>query len=598
MITGINNQAEFIKKYNNLHREKFNDVLFDRSDDELIEELKKVILSCERSKYFTIKVTKFTVIDDYATMINMLKEQEDVKHQSKDNEYNQYDYINLRDSDVRLLVVDYFIKVPFPKKDSVGEKNLRVLIMVPRFVDKYYFKIMGNYYCPKFQILDGSTYNNSGSSSKCQNVTFKSLFMATRIFRYIVNVRYESGEERALVFYNSAIFSKKVPVMKYILAKYGVYGTMVAFGIPELYITDTNPKREDWYTLCKGTIYISAPRFLLDRDPILQSLVYTIYSSINHKDGYNAKDIWSTDFWRASLGDSYNSKASSSAKGVKKPSDVDTSDSPYARAIEKGESVLESLESIYDIPTKEALRLPEQYKRDIYCVLIWILREFAVLSQTDNLNISTKRRRLAAYCAALYGMKLSSGMFQFSGEKNIQVSQIEKRIHTFPDYLIKAISRDRTINNRSSVNDLDSFGAIKWTFKGIQGLGEAKDSTVPDIYRQAHPSHLGRIDLDSSSNGDPGMSGMLCPMAKTFDNYFSDFSEPNMWREEMRCLLREYKQAKGKQEIIKMRQVIGMTPILGNEGIIDEDIKIAENMIIPFVMDVDKEMIDIGKVEG
>ena len=94
------------------------------------------------------------------------------------------------------------------------------------------------------------------------------------------------------------------------------------------------------------------------------------------------------------------------------------------------------------------------------------------------------------------------------------------------------------------------------------------------------------------------MSGMLCPMAKTFDNYFSDFSEPNMWREEMRCLLREYKQAKGKQEIIKMRQVIGMTPILGNEGIIDEDIKIAENMIIPFVMDVDKEMIDIGKVEG
>ena len=32
----------------------------------------------------------------------------------------------------------------------------------------------------------------------------------------------------------------------------------------------------------------------------------------------NAKDIWTTDFWRASLGDSYKSKASSSAKGVKK----------------------------------------------------------------------------------------------------------------------------------------------------------------------------------------------------------------------------------------------------------------------------------------
>ena len=230
-------------------------------------------------------------------------------------------------------------------------------------------------------------------------------------------------------------------------------------------------------------------------------------------------------------------------------------------------------------------------------MIIWILREFSILSQTDNLNVSTKRRRLAAYCAALYGMKLSSGMFTFSSEKNIQVNQIEKRIHTFPDYLLKAISKDRTINNRSSVNDLDSFTAIKWTFKGIQGLGEAKDSTVPDIYRQAHPSHLGRIDLDSSSNGEPGMSGMLCPLVKTTDNYFSDFSEPNLWREEVRCLLRQYKKIKGTKEIIKMRQVIGLTPNIGENGVLDEDIKVMENMIIPLVMNVDQSMITVDKVE-
>ena len=64
---------------------------------------------------------------------------------------------------------------------------------------------MGNYYCPKFQLLDGSTYNNSGSNSKCKNVTFKSLFMATRIFRYTVDVHFENGESRSAVYYNSAI---------------------------------------------------------------------------------------------------------------------------------------------------------------------------------------------------------------------------------------------------------------------------------------------------------------------------------------------------------------------------------------------------------
>ena len=573
----ITNQAQFIRYYNDKHREHFNDALFARSDDELIEELKKVILSCERSKYFTIKVLNFTVIDDYATMIKMLKAEEEVKHQSKDNEYNQYDYIGLKDSDIRLLVVDYFIQVPAPKKDSPGSKNVRVLIMVPRYVDKYYFRIMGNYYCPKVQILDGSTYNNSGSTSKCQNVTFKSLFMATRIFRYTVDVsflNFESGESRSAVYYNSAIFNKKVPVMKYILAKYGLFRTLQAFGIPEIYISNEDPHREDYYTLCKGNIYISIPRFLFDNDHVTQSLVYTIYMSVNGKEGVKANDIWSTAYWLRSLGESYSNKS-----------------------VEKGESVLESLESIYDIPTKEALRLPEIYKKDIYCVLIWIIREFGILSQTDNLNVSTKRRRLASYCAALYGMKLSSGMFTFSGEKNIQVSQIEKRIHTFPDYLLKAIAKDRTINNRSSVNDLDSFSALKWTFKGIQGMGETKESTVPDPYRQAHPSHLGRIDLDSSSNGDPGMSGMLCPMSKTFDNYFSDFTEPNLWREEVRCLLRQYRKIKGTKEILKMKEVIGLTPNLGENGVLEEDINVVENMIIPLVMDVDRSMIDVSKVE-
>lgn len=574
MITGINNQQQFIRQFNDIHREKFNDDLFKRDNDEMIEELKKVILSCERSKYFTIKVTKFTVIDDYATMMKMLRDQEAIKHQSKDSEYNQYEYITLKDSDVRLLVVDYYIAVPAPKKDSPGSKNIRVLIIVPRFVDKYYFRIMGNYYCPKFQILDGSTYNNSGSNSKCQNVTFKSLFMATRIFRYTVDVHFENGESRSGVYYNSAIFNKKVPIMKYILAKYGLFGTLQAFGIPEFSITDTNPNKKDYYTLAKGGLFINVPKFLFDNDHILQSLVYTIYMSINTKEGAKPSDLWSKEYWLRSLGESYNNKS-----------------------IEKGESVLDSLESIYDIPTKEALRLPEIYKKDIYCVLIWILREFAILSQTDNLNVSTKRRRLAAYCAALYGMKLSSGMFTFSSEKNIQVSQIEKRIHTFPDYLLKAISKDRTINNRSSVNDLDSFTAIKWTFKGIQGLGEAKDSTVPDIYRQAHPSHLGRIDLDSSSNGEPGMSGMLCPLTNTSDNYFCDFSEPNLWREEVRCLLRQYKKVKGRQEIIKMRRVIGLTPNIGENGILDEDIKVMENMIVPLVMNVDQSMITVDKVE-
>lgn len=569
------NQYEFIRTFNDTHRTPFNDKLFERSDDEIIEELKKVILSCERSRYFILKVQKFTVIEDYQTIMEMLREQERIKSDSKDKDFNKYDYIALKNSDIKLLVVDYFIKIKHPKKDAPSEKVLRVLIMVPRFVDKYYFRIFGNYYCPKYQIVDGSTYNNANSNAKCQNITFKSLFMATRIYKYIVDFDFVNTDIPVRgCYYNSCIFSKIVPVMKYILARYGLLGTMTALGIPELYIHNENPENDNWYILKRHNVFISVPRFLFDNDIVAQSLMYTIYLSVTNKE-FTAEMLWTHKFWLRSLGESYSNK------------------SP-----EKGISVLESLESIYDIPTKEALRLPEEHKKDIYCVIIWIIREFAKLRQKSNLDIGTKRRRLAEYVASIYAMKQSSGMFSFSDEgDNIQISQIEKRIFTFPDYLLKAITRDRLINSKNNVNDLDAFGAIKWSFKGISGLGETKDSSIPQGYKQVHPSHLGRIDLDSSSNNDPGMTGMLCPMTPTFDNYFSDYTEPNTWRDEVRDMLMEYKKVKGMKEVFTLQRSIGITPDVSIEGVVDETIKITEERIIPFMVHVDESMIDIGIVK-
>lgn len=568
-------QFQFIREFNDKNRTPFNDKLFDRSDDEIINELKKVILSCERSKYFTLKVQNFFVVDDYPTMMKMLREQEKVKSDSKDKDFNRYDYIALKDSDIRLLVVDYFIKVKYPKKESLGEKTLRVLIMVPRFVDKYYFKIFGNYYCPKYQIVDGSTYNNANSNAKCQNVTFKSLFMATRIYKYNADFKFINTPVAVKGnFYQSAIFNKSVPVMKYILARYGLLGSMNALGVPELYIHNEDPKNDSWYTLKQHNVYISIPKFLFDNDVVAQSLMYTVYLGITNKE-FTAEMVWTTEFWLRSLGESYSNKTP-----------------------EKGMSVLESLESIYDIPTREALRLPDQYKKDIYHVLIWIIREFSELRKKNNLDVGTKRVRLAEYIAALYALKLSNGMFSFSEEGDkIQVSQIEKRIFTFPDYLLKAISRDRIMASKNNVNDMDAFSAIKWTFKGVSGLGDSKDSAIPQGYKQVHPSHLGRIDLDSSSPNDPGMSGMLCPMAPIFDNYFSDFSEPNNWREDVRNMLLEYRKMKGLKEVFTFQKEIGIIPDDTAEGTVDETIDIVEKRIVPFIIQVDERMLDISPVK-
>lgn len=568
-------QQELIRRFNDENRSSFNEKLFERSDDEIIQMLEKVILSCQRSKYFTLKVQNFTVVEDYPTIMKMLREQESIKSDSKDKDFNRYDYIALKDSDIKLLVVDYYIAVKYPKKENQREKTLRVLIMVPRFVDKYYFKIFGNYYCPKYQIVDGSTYNNANNTAKCQSVTFKSLFMATRIYRYIVDFKFENTPTPVRgIYYNSSIFNKMVPVMKYILAKYSLLDTMNALGVPEFYVTDTNPNNDDWYTLKRYKVYLSMPKYIFDNDPVAQSLMYTVYLGISNKE-YTADMLWKQIFWLKSLGESYNSKFP-----------------------EKGMSVLESLESIYDIPTKESLRLPEEHKKNIYSVLIWIIREFSELRQKNNFDIGVKRLRLAEYIAALYAVKIAKGMFTFSDEgEKIQISQIEKRIFTFPDYLLKAISRDRIMVSKSNVNDLDAFGALKWTFKGISGLGDTKDSAIPSGYKQVHPTHLGRIDIDSSSPNDPGMSGMLCPMAKTYDNYFSDFSEPNNWRNDVRDMLNEYKKMKNLKQVYILQKEIGLVPDDTKLESIEETENIIEEKIMPFIIGVDESMIDIAPVK-
>ena len=101
---------KFMHDFNDRNREHFNRRWFERNDDDLIEGMKQGILSCERDKYFVLKVIGFEVIKDYEEINKILYDYYNSKTKNGKKVDNDFEYINLRDSDIMLLKVRYYIK--------------------------------------------------------------------------------------------------------------------------------------------------------------------------------------------------------------------------------------------------------------------------------------------------------------------------------------------------------------------------------------------------------------------------------------------------------------------------------------------------------
>lgn len=553
------NQFEIIHQFNKEHRLKFCEDIFTRTDAETIDAIKKVILSCERNRFFTIKVESFEIIDDYETIQNMLYEYEEnlSKGKSKPKKReNTYAYIDLKDSDVILLVVNYLIAI------GDDRERIRAYIAIPRIIDKYYFRIGGNLYSAMYQVVDGSTYNNTNSNSKTQNVTFKTIFMPTRVYRESYNLKTTGGEEVKGVMFKARVFSKTIPAIKYIMAKFGWYDGLSFMKSPFITLSDHDCEDPNCYTfLTKNKkIYVSVPRYLFDNNPVVQTCVYTIVTNraITKDTTYN--DLYTANFWLCSLGQEFNNLS-----------------------VEKGMSILDSFEQIYDIITKETLRLDEHEKSTMYHVLRWIIGEFSRLRVKDNLDLSLKRIRYAEYIASLYATKLSKGIYRVSDlGKKAKIDSIKKAILISPLYLLGAISKCRLVNYRNLVSDMDTLTAMKCTYKGIAGIGETNSSSVPDEYCAVQISHLGRMDLDASSASDPGLSGTLCPLNKLHDHrYFSNYQEPNFWQNEVNKILDSYRDMLGLKQVLTFRNDILKEDNSERMTMLEDDINTMRKLIAP-----------------
>lgn len=522
----------FLKAFNEKHREKFNENLFRRSDDDVVRELSNVIYNLNRdTPFYTIEVRGITKIDNYEECQQKLMQNEIDRIKSSTSRAkiekeirDKYARIVLKDTDFFLLVINYHIvlKQEDPATGKYQEEDLEVLWKVPRYVDKYYYRIQGNNYVQVSQIVDGSTYNNTGAVAKHENVTMKVMYMATRVYKMDTNIKVTNPEGKIKChFYNSKIFSKWVPITLYLFAHWGMYTTMCNLHLNGLIEVGWDEKPEETHWNVKaGNIIISVPKGLYEQNVVLQTLVYTIQSSIKRTD--RPEDLRNVEFWLKALGASY-----------------------AVETIDKGVEILASLSTIYDKSTQETLKLIPSHKEDIYQILTWVICEFDALRQKDNMDLAYKRKRSAELTAALVAGQKTKNMYRISNGRGIDMPMIIKALRDDPNILIKRITKDKLFNYQNICNDMDVWDALKFTYGGLTGIGVSDNgetsATVPMSCRSIHPSYIYRLDQAYSVATNPGMTGLIVPFCDMDERgLFSPKAEPDSWRRHTDLMIRRY----------------------------------------------------------
>ena len=306
-------------------------------------------------------------------------------------------------------------------------------------------------------------------------------------------------------------------------------------------------------------MYIVCSKQLYDSIQIMQSFIYSLYCIISYTKDICYNNIFEKKSWVKALGEEFTNK------------NIDTT-------FEKGCNILNSLEFIYDELTKEDLHLPDEDKADVYRVLRWMMYEFNALRQKDNLDISTKKVRYAEYLASYYAAKLAKGIYRISDKDDrADLDTIRKAIQIPPMYLINAITTCQLVNYKNCVNDLDSLIALKYTYKGISGIGE-KSNAISGAYRSIHPSHLGRVDIDSSSNSDPGISGTICPLAQLYNGHFTQYQEPSSWRDDVSKVFDIYRAADSRKNMYRLLDDNNLSKQKNNTDSLNEALSTAKNM--------------------
>jgi hypothetical protein len=193
---------------------------------------------------------------------------------------------------------------------------------------------------------------------------------------------------------------------------------------------------------------------------------------------------------------------------------------------EKGRTAIYMIERLYDTMTKMNLRLPESQKEDIYCILRWMMYEYDSLRQKDNIDINTKRIRRNEYIVkGSLGVKISENIIRIIPKLSVSrqntMDTLFELFNFSSSIIINEMQRlNDLIKPDELVNDMSILLDMSYSSKGPEALGGSSTKNIMLKMRDIHPSFIGVIDPNCSSNSDVGMSGSIVPTVRLYDKAF------------------------------------------------------------------------------
>lgn len=214
--------------------------------------------------------------------------------------------------------------------------------------------------------------------------------------------------------------------------------------------------------------------------------------------------------------------------------------------LENGINYRQSFFRGIDVTVRKESLLPECNKRDIYTILRWMCENYQSLRQKENSDYANKRVRRNGQISSIFTETITRRAMKLMTAKEREMEEY-KNFFNFPsNILINTLTNSQLIRYDNCINDMTFFSNFKFTIKGHQSSGNSNRKRISTEIVANNLSHIGRKDLTTASNSDPGATGLLSPFNKLDGVYFDSTPDPDNFQLDFSEDMRQYMEKRGK----------------------------------------------------